>query len=113
MGDEEEDSSKSEDDVTAYIFERLKGIDKRMSDLVEFLERTDPNFASNIGSFDDWKSRLDEMRREEQKQIQIAEARRLLEGEGYLIAKDANGLDMAKVKKWTTDGIGEDDDIPF
>ena len=110
MGDEE--NINEEQDVIAYLLDRVEENSKRYDDLVEYLERTDPNFERETSTFLDWKHRLEQLRIEEQTQKQIAEARRILENKGYLVAENANCLDAEKIKHWMTTGV-DDEDIPF
>jgi len=83
-----------------------------MSDLLDYLMRVDANFVNNSGTFEGWYMRLMQLRNEEKKRQECAQAQAYLEDQGYIVAADPSGLDAARVKKWVSTKV-DDDDSPF
>jgi hypothetical protein len=89
---------------------------EHLSDLIEYLERTDPKFERNPSTFDNWAFRLEEMRRDDQKKTELIKAKQLLRNDGYIVVRNENEIDAARVKQWIesdTSTDKTDDDIPF
>jgi len=86
------------------IRKRLEEQDKLVANLIEYLERTDPNFKLDPATFINWADRLQDMRRDDMIQKKIKEARAMLEQHGYIVAKDESELDAQKLKHWINKG---------
>ena len=70
------------------------------NDLIDYLERTDPNFENKPQEFENWQERLHIMKRTEEEKHNIKKAKRLLESEGYIVAANENEVDAEKLKHW-------------
>jgi len=73
---------------------------KIINDLLEYLERVDDRFKMEVGSFLGWQERLNDLRREEQKQQEINEAAGFLKQQGYIVAADASEIDAQRLRQW-------------
>jgi len=73
---------------------------KIINDLIEYLERVDDRFKMDHGSFLGWQERLNDLRREEQKQREINKAAGFLKQQGYIVAADASEIDAQKLRQW-------------
>jgi len=64
---------------------------KIINDLIEYLERVDDRFKME---------RLNDLRREEQKQREINKAAGFLKQQGYIVAADASEIDAQRLRQW-------------
>ena len=101
-------------DTIEHLGKKLAGQESQLADLIEYLGRTGVLKKTDPRSFDDWKSDLGMMRQEEKKKHEEAMARDFLERRGFLVVRNENEIDAARLKAWTESvNAIQDDDIPF
>jgi len=96
------------------IIDRLNDLEFELNDLIEYLTFVDDNFKFDHHSYETWKDRLERLRAEEIKNIEIMKAKQFLKDNGYLVINSEQEINAELLKKWLREGSGPDDkDIPF
>lgn len=73
-----------------------------LNKLIQYLERTDPNFNYDDDEYISWQDRLVTMKVEEQHQLRINDAKKFLKRSGYIVVENENEIDAQRLKQWVT-----------
>lgn len=83
-----------------HLENKLKSTEILIGDLIDYMQRKEI-LEYNLIKMKTWQDDLRELRFKEEQERDMHRAKELLKEEGYLVVRNENELDAARLKKWT------------